>query len=119
MQFLLMCCSESAHWSALPETERDEVMRDYEQWVQDHVASGHYVTGGKLDESNTASTLRERNGKTKIVDGPFSEAKEQIGGYHVIECRDRDEAIAIAQKIPTLRAGSSVEVRELLFQTGA
>ncbi|HEX7029950.1 MAG TPA: YciI family protein [Gammaproteobacteria bacterium] len=116
MQFMLMCCSESEHWSSLPESERDQVMRDYEQWVRDQVASGHYLAGGKLDESHTASTLREMDGRMKVTDGPFSEAKEQIGGYHLIECRDRAEAIAIARKIPTLRVGSSVEVRPLLYQ---
>ncbi|HEX6927684.1 MAG TPA: YciI family protein [Gammaproteobacteria bacterium] len=118
MQFLLMCCTDEKNWMALPEGERAAIMNDYGRWVDAHVASGHYVTGGKLDESHAATTVRERNGKLRVMDGPFSEAKEQIGGYHVIECADRDEAIAIAQQIPTLRAGSSVEVRPLLFRTG-
>lgn len=118
MQFLLMCCSESARWGALAEDERAQIMREYELWVREHVASGHYVTGGKLDESHTATTVREHNGKAQITDGPFAETREQIGGYHLIECRDRDEAIAIAQRIPTLRAGGTVEVRPLLGQLG-
>lgn len=118
MQFLLMCCADEAHWNAVPEGERDVIMREYEQWVRDEMAQGRYVTGGKLDDSVTATTLRERNGKPLVIDGPFSEAKEQIGGYHVIECRDRDEAIGIAQRIPTLRAGSAIEVRELRHRLG-
>jgi hypothetical protein len=49
------------------------------------------------------------------VDGPFAETKEQLGGYHVIECKDRDEAVAIALRIPTLPAGGAVEVRQILW----
>lgn len=118
MQFLLMCCADEAHWNSIATGERDVIMREYEQWVRDEIAHGRYVTGGKLGDSVTATTLRERNGKPLVLDGPFSEAKEQIGGYHVIECRDRDEAIAIAQRIPTLRAGSAVEVRALQMSLG-
>lgn len=117
MQFMLMCCSENAHWRAIPETERDEIMREYGEWVDAHIASGHYLGGGKLDESETASTVRNKDGKAGITDGPFAETREQIGGYHVIECRDREEALAIAQTIPTLKAGSVIEVRPLLYQT--
>ena len=52
-----------------------------------------------------------KNGKTVLTDGPFAETKEQLGGYHVVECRDLDEALAIAARIPTLPAGGAIEVR--------
>jgi hypothetical protein len=58
---------------------------------------------------------RER-GKPRITDGPFAETKEQLGGYQLIECMDRDEAVAIALSIPTLPVGGSIEVRPLVFQ---
>jgi hypothetical protein len=61
-----------------------------------------------------ATTLREKNGKLVTTDGPFAESKEQLGGYHLVECRDLDEAMAIAGRIPTLRVGGSIEVRPVV-----
>jgi len=58
--------------------------------------------------------VRQRNGKPFVTDGPFAETKEQFGGYHLVECKDLDEAIALAQAIPTLRVGGTVEVRPVL-----
>jgi hypothetical protein len=52
-----------------------------------------------------------KNGRAVFTDGPFAETKEQLGGYHIVECRDMDEAMAIAARIPTLSAGGTVEVR--------
>ncbi|MBW3567664.1 MAG: YciI family protein [Proteobacteria bacterium] len=118
MQYMLLCCFDESRWSGLSENQRAEIMQAYEEWVEDHVASGHYLAGGKLDESNKATTLRVQDARPVLKDGPFSEAKEQIGGFHVIECRDRKEAVAIAQKIPTLPAGGTVEIRPLLRSTG-
>lgn len=118
MQFLLMCCFDEQRWNALPEAQRDDIMQKYKEWVDDQVSAGHYLTGGKLDASPTANTVREQNGKSVVTDGPFSEAKEQIGGFHVIECADRDAAVAIAGTIPTLPAGGTIEVREQLWGLG-
>jgi hypothetical protein len=61
-----------------------------------------------------ATTVRARNGKLITTDGPFAETREQLGGYRVVECQDLDEAIAIARRIPTLRAGGSIEVRPVV-----
>jgi len=58
-----------------------------------------------------ASTVREKNGKPVITDGRFAETKEQLGGYHLVECKDLDEAISIVVRIPTVRVGGSIEVR--------
>lgn len=89
------------------------------EWVDAQVKAGHYVTGGNLDTSITASTVRKPHGDTVVVDGPFSEAREQIGGFHVIECKDRAAALAVAETIPTLPAGGTIEVREQLYQLGS
>ena len=114
MQFM-MCCFDEERWNALPEAERDDIMQRYGEWIEDLKASGHHLAGGKLDESTTSTTVRVRDGKSLAVDGPFSEAKEQIGGYHLLECSSREEAVSLAQKIPTLPAGGTVEVRPQLF----
>lgn len=119
MRFVLLCCSDEEHWSALTEAKQDEIMAAYRRWVDEQVAAGRYVSGGKLAASGTATTVRKQDGKPVLVDGPFSEAKEQIGGFHVVECRDRDEAIAIAQGIPTLPVGGTVEVRPQLYTLGS
>lgn len=118
MQFMLMCCFDESRWAALPETERERIMREYNDFVQAHIDSGHYLGGGKLDASPSAATVRNPGDRPSITDGPFAETKEQLGGYHLVECADRDEALAIAQRIPTLPAGGAVEVRPLLHRVG-
>lgn len=111
MQYMLMCCIEESLWEALPETERAEVMEDYNILIQDMVTSGTYRGGARLQSTVSATTLRQRNGELTMVDGPFVESREQLGGFHVVECRDLDEALALARRIPPLRVGGSVEVR--------
>jgi hypothetical protein len=115
MQYLLMCCFDEAKWTGLPDSRRDEIMDEYGKLIHELKNSGRLLAGAKLDGSASAVTVREKNGKPVITDGPFAETKEQLGGYHLIECRDRDEAVAIAQRIPTLPAGGSIEVRPLLW----
>lgn len=113
MQYLLMCCFDEREWQQIPESQREGIMRDYGEWVQDTLKSGHYRAGAKLQPSSNATTVRGKNGRPVVMDGPFAETKEQLGGYHLLECRDLDEALAIAKRIPTLRAGGTIEVRPL------
>ena len=113
MQYLLMCCFDEGGWESLAESQRAAIMRDYAAWVDGTVKRGQHLASGKLQRTSAARTLRARGGKTVITDGPFAETKEQLGGYHLLECRDLAEAIAVAERIPTLRAGGVVEVRPL------
>jgi len=115
MQFLLMCCFDETRWAKLPEGERGKIMDAYGKLIYELKTSGRLLAGAQLDRSASAVTVREKNRKPVISDGPFAETKEQLGGYHLIECKDRDEAVAIALRIPTLRAGGSIEVRALLY----
>lgn len=89
-------------------------MDDYQALQQDLVKSGHYLAGAKLGSTLAATTIRWKNDKPTLTDGPFAETKEQIGGYHLIERRNLDEAMAIAKRIPTLPAGGAIEVRPVL-----
>jgi hypothetical protein len=114
MQYMLLCCIDEKSWTGLATAERDQVMKEYGEFVQGIVRSGHYRAGGRLDAVATSTTLRERNGRLLTTDGPFAETKEQLGGYHLIECRDLDEALAIARQVPTLRVGGAIEVRPML-----
>ena len=111
MQYLLMCCFDEKRWEEIPESQRNEIMREYSEFVQSLVESGRYLAGARLQSTSTATTIRERNGNSVITDGPFAETKEQLGGYHLIECKDSDEAISIARRIPTIPFGGAVEVR--------
>lgn len=72
--------------------------------------SGHWLGGHPLESVQTATTLRVRNGKLSLTDGPFAETKEQLAGFYLIEAHDLNEAIQVASKIPPARYGS-VEVR--------
>jgi hypothetical protein len=111
MKVMLMCCIEERRWDAVPVAERDAVMKDYGAWIADLERAGKHRATEKLAWSGAAKTLRQANGKAVVTDGPFAETKEQLGGFHIVECRDVDEALAIAQRIPTLRVGGTIEVR--------
>ena len=115
MQYLLLCCMNEKEWNGLPTSQRDEVMQEYGDWVKVAAKSGYYLAGAKLQGTENATTLRGGNGSGKpvITDGPFAETKEQLGGYHLVECKDLDEALAIAKRIPTLPVGGTVEVRPI------
>jgi hypothetical protein len=71
---------------------------------------GHWVAGEALQPVSTAKTVRIRDGRVSVTDGPFTETKEQLAGFYLVEAKDLDEALAIAAKIPPARAGS-IEVR--------
>jgi hypothetical protein len=114
MQYLLMCCFDEDRWEKIPEPERDRIMREYGELQRSLRTSGQYRAGAKLCSSGCATTVREKDGKPVVTDGPFAETKEQLGGYHLIDCKDLDEAISIALRIPTLRAGGAIEVRPLV-----
>jgi hypothetical protein len=115
MQCLLLCCFDEKKWASLPDSQRNTIMDEYGNLVRELKSSGQLLGGAKLDACAAAVTVRERNGKALVIDGPFAETKEQLGGYHLIECRDRDEAVSIARRIPTLAAGGVVEVRPVLW----
>lgn len=115
MHFMLLCSINEGEWESLPESKRDEIMRDYGAVLQELAKSGHLKAGAKLESVSTAVTVRGKNGRFKVTDGPFAETKEHLGGFHLIECKDLDEAMAIAKRIPSLRVGSSVEVRPVAF----
>lgn len=119
MQYLLMCCFDEKQWGNIPEPQRDGIMKEYGELVQGLVKSGQYLAGAKLKATSAATTLRGgKNGRPVITDGPFAETKEQLGGYHLVECKDLNEALAIAARIPTLRVGGTIEVRPLEAQCG-
>jgi hypothetical protein len=111
MQFMLLCCIDGRRWMDLSLDVRDGVMHDYGQWVKATVCSGRHVLSNKLADPSAAKTIRMQAGKSLVTDGPFAETKEQLGGFHILECRDLNEALELARAIPTLRVGGTIEVR--------
>ena len=91
----------------------DELMNGYRDFTQDIKSKGVMIAGDPLQGIETAPTVRIRNGKADIVDGPFAETKEQLGGYYLLECNDLDEALGYAARIPTATYGS-IEVRPIM-----
>ncbi len=111
MQYMLMCCCDEKAWTQLPDSNRDRIMREYGALIQSLVTSGQFRGGGQLRSTSSATTVRMKNGRAVFTDGPFPETKEQLGGYHLVDCKDLGEALAIAARIPTLPAGGAIEVR--------
>jgi hypothetical protein len=108
MQFLLLLYENEQRWS---QGHQPSEMSEYREFGKQFAPS---IKGGNaLQPSTTAATVRVRDGKELSTDGPFAETKEQLGGFYLIEAKDRDEAVAVAAKIPCARYGS-VEVRPIM-----
>ena len=102
---------------ALSETERDHCYVESAQLAQQLNSSGQYLDASPLHPVSTATSVRVRDGKRLVTDGPFAETREQLGGYFLIDAKDLDEAIDIAARIPGARIGT-VEVRPVTVVEG-
>jgi len=90
--------------------ELEKIMGEYYAYGDEVTKAGAFKAGDALLPTGTATTVRVRDGKTLTTDGPFAETKEQLGGYYILDCKDLDEALAWAAKIPDARNGS-IEIR--------
>jgi len=110
MKFMLVIYNDPQLQGALPQAETDGMMRDCLAHADDLRRSGQLTESQMLEGVETAKSVRIRNGRTKITDGPISEAKEVLGGFNFIEAKDMNEAVQIAKEFPWARTGC-VEVR--------
>jgi hypothetical protein len=111
MQFLLLIYDQEKRWTKLSQPEQSVETQEYGEFGHEFAKA---IRGGNaLQPSPAAKTVRVRNGKPYVTDGPFAETKEQLFGYYLVEAKDREEATAIAAKVPWARFGS-VEVRPIL-----
>jgi len=112
MEYLLLIYDVESDMAKMSEAELMAMSQDFGAYTQGIIQSGNFRGGQRLQPVATATTIRERNGKRTTTDGPFAETREQLGGFYLIEAKDLDEALAIAEKCPGTRLGS-VEVRPI------
>lgn len=111
MKYLCLICAEKV-MEQLSEAEATKHYQEYAEFTKEIKTNGHFIGANRLKPANEATTIRVRNGKVMITDGPFAETKEQLGGYYVIEAKDLNEAIQVASKIPGAQMGC-VELRPI------
>jgi hypothetical protein len=113
MKYLLTIYNDESRYGEATPRDVQQMMAAYEAFGREASAAGVMLGGEGLSPSSTATTVRVRNGETLTSDGPFAETREQLGGYYLFECRDLDEALGWAAKIPGALDGA-IEVRPVM-----
>jgi hypothetical protein len=114
MQYMLLVYLDE---QAMDETERAQCYQESMQLTHELNATGQYLAAAPLYPTSTATSVRVRDGKRLVTDGPFAETREQLGGYYLVEANDLDAAIGIAARIPGARRGT-IEVRPVIELAG-
>ena len=112
MKYLLLMYADESIGSNYSKEERQAAAKTWAEFRQEMAASGVLISSNGVAPDTSATTVRVRNDKTMITDGPFAETHEQLGGYFLVDCKDLDEAIRWAEKIPTAKYGL-IEIRPL------
>jgi hypothetical protein len=110
MKYMLLIYSNESSWT---ESEREACFEESTQVSHQLMAAGKFLAAAPLQPISVATTLRIRDGKRLISDGPFAETHEQLGGYFLVEATDLDDAISIADRLPAARKGT-IEIRPIL-----
>ena len=113
MKYMLLIYHDEQSWSAISEAERQQIYLEYRKLRSDLQSRDQFVSGSQLQPIATATSVRVRDGKELVTDGPFAETHEQLGGYFLIEAKNLDEATSIAARIPAAQTGT-IEVRPLV-----
>ena len=112
MRYLLMICNDEVAYEARGPEEAQETLAAYGAWAEEMGKRNVLLGGERLRPTADATTVQVRDGEVLTSDGPFAETKEQIGGFYLVDCKDLDEAIEVASKIPGARNGT-IEVRPI------
>jgi hypothetical protein len=110
---MLLIYDDPTVWQEMPDNDRNSMMGEYSGYNEGLRQAGVFVEGAPLESTQTATTVRMRDGKQMITDGPFAETREALGGYYVLECETLDDALAHAGRCPSARFGS-IEVRPIM-----
>jgi hypothetical protein len=113
MRYLCLIYENEKAWESKPQAELEGIMGEYFAFTEGIRSNGKLVAGEALQPTETATTVRVRNGKISTTDGPFAETKEQLGGFYLIDAKDLNDAIQVASKIPSARDGA-IEVRPVI-----
>ena len=113
MKYLCMIYEDETVWQTMPKADREKLYAEYAAFKDDITKTRHLLGCNPLQPTHTATIVRVRRGKVSTTDGPFTETKEQLGGYFLIEARDLNDAIQVASRIPSARTGS-IEVRPIM-----
>jgi hypothetical protein len=113
MKYMLLIYHDEKRWSEIAESDRQQIYGEFRKLREQLLSRGQFLTGSQLQPSTTATSVRVRNDKQLVTDGPFAETHEQLGGYFLIEAKNLDEATSIAAQIPSARTGT-IEVRALV-----
>jgi hypothetical protein len=117
MQYMLMIYGDESGRAKASKADMDQMFTAYTAYTQALQKAGVMKDGNPLEASSTASTVRIKDGKTKVLNGPYSESKEQLGGYYIIEVKDLDAALSWAAKCPGAQFGT-MEVRPVMPMHG-
>jgi hypothetical protein len=113
MRYMLLIYTSEADFSRMTSEERAAIMQGHGTFAQEAMQRGILTGGAPLQPTSTARTVRVRKGKTLVIHGPFAETKEQLAGTYILDCKNLDEAIELATKIPDALHGS-IEIRPLM-----
>ena len=113
MKYALLLYADEGAWDGLDAEAQTAVMGEYDAVTEAMKRAGAHLGGEGLQTTSTATTLRVRDGKPIVTDGPFVESKEALGGFYIVECASLDEALDWAARLPDARHGA-VEVRPVL-----
>jgi len=117
VKYLLTIYSEERGWGDVSPDDAKATMAAYEAFGREATEAGAMLGGEGLEPTSAATSVRVRDGERVVTDGPFAETKEQLGGFYLLECKNLDEAIAWAAKIPGASTGT-VEVRPVMNYEG-
>lgn len=117
MRFMLLCYDDEQHWKQVGEAGHREAMQEAVQLTHELDDKGQYLIAAPLEWPSTAKSVRVRDGKPLVTDGPFAETREVLGGFYLIDVPDIETALAIAQRHPGARVGA-VEVRPVIEVAG-
>jgi hypothetical protein len=112
MRYMLMICADEKSINALTPEEGAAMLAEYGSFGKEMAERGVLESGERLRPTSDATSVKVRDNEVLTFDGPFAETKEQVGGYYLVDCKDLDEAIEVAAKIPGARVGT-IEVRPI------
>jgi len=110
MQYMLLIYDDPQTWAGMSADERNAVMGEYFAYTEELRKAGAFIAGEALQPSDTAKSVRVRDGDDQVTDGPFAETKELLGGFYLIEVDSEEDALRWGAKIPSARFGT-IEVR--------